>query len=51
MTQSAFAGAAGTKNKELFLIDGATHIETYWKPQYVKQAMGKLVQFFANTLR
>ena len=46
MTQSAFKGATGAKNKELFLIDGATHIETYWKPQYVNQAMGKLTQFF-----
>lgn len=51
MTQSAFAGATGSKNKELFLIDGATHIETYWKPQYVNQAMGKLTSFFATTLK
>ena len=27
--QSAYAGAPNAKNKELFLIDGATHIETY----------------------
>lgn len=51
MTQSAFEGATSTKNKELFLIDGATHIETYWKPQYVNQAMSKLIQFFGKTLR
>lgn len=51
MTQSAFAGATGSKNKELFLIDGATHIETYWKPQYVNQAMGKLTSFFGTTLK
>ncbi len=51
MTQSAFKEAVNAKNKELFLIDGATHIETYWKPQYVNQAMGKLVQFFGSTLR
>jgi len=51
MTKSAFAGAANAKNKELFLIDGATHIETYWKPQYVNQAMGKLTSFFATTLK
>jgi fermentation-respiration switch protein FrsA (DUF1100 family) len=50
MTQSAFEGATSAKNKELFLIDGATHIETYWKPQYVNQAMGKLTQFFGKTL-
>nr|WP_197692567.1 alpha/beta hydrolase [Geobacter sp. DSM 9736] len=51
MTQSAFAGATGTRNKELFLIDGATHIETYWKPEYVNQAMAKLTSFFGTTLR
>lgn len=51
MTQSAFQGATGTKNKELFLIDGATHIETYWKPKYVNQAMGTLTRFFGNTLK
>ena len=51
MTQSAFKGATGAKNKELFLIDGATHIETYWKPQYVNQAMGKLTQFFGMALK
>jgi len=51
MTQSAFEKAIDAKNKELFLIDGATHIETYWKLQYVNQAMGKLTQFFGNTLK
>jgi len=51
MTQSAFKDAINAKDKELFLIDGATHIETYWKPQYVDQAMGKLVQFFGKHLK
>lgn len=51
MTKSAFKGATGAKNKELFLIDGATHIETYWKPNYVNQAMGKLTRFFGETLK
>lgn len=41
--------ASGTPDKELFLIDGATHIETYWKPAYVNQAMGKLKTFFGRT--
>jgi hypothetical protein len=50
MTQSAFEGAINAKNKELFLIEGATHIETYWKPHYVNQAMGKLTQFFGKAL-
>lgn len=51
MTEEAFQKAVNAKNKELFLIDGATHIETYWKPQYVNQAMGKLTQFFGDTLK
>jgi fermentation-respiration switch protein FrsA (DUF1100 family) len=50
MTQSAFKKAVNAKDKELFLIDGATHIETYWKPQYVDQAMGKLEDFFEKNL-
>jgi uncharacterized protein len=50
MTEDAFAKATGTKDKELFTIDGATHIETYWVPKYVDAAMGKLTPFFARTL-
>lgn len=50
MTEDAFAKATGAKQKELFLIDGATHIETYWKPSYVNQAMNKLIQFYGKTL-
>jgi len=50
MTQSAFEGATNAKNKELFLIDGATHIETYWKPQYVSKAMEKMTEFFGKNL-
>ncbi|EDR66224.1 conserved hypothetical protein [Yersinia pestis biovar Mediaevalis str. K1973002] len=38
------------KDKELFLIDGATHIETYWQPEYVNQAIGKLAQFYGKNL-
>lgn len=51
MTLDAFKEAHKSKNKELFLIEGATHIQTYWKPQYVNQAMGKLTQFFGKTLK
>ncbi|MFV0481792.1 MAG: alpha/beta hydrolase [Campylobacteraceae bacterium] len=50
MTEKAFKDATGTKNKELFLIDGATHIETYWVPKYVDQAMNKLVEFYGKNL-
>ncbi len=51
MTLDAFKEAHGSEHKELFLIDGATHIETYWKPQYVDQAMGKLTEFFGKALQ
>lgn len=50
MTEDAFAKATGTKDKDLFKIDGATHIETYWVPKYVDAVMGKLKPFFARTL-
>jgi fermentation-respiration switch protein FrsA (DUF1100 family) len=50
MTEEAFPKATGTKDKELFKIEGATHIETYWVPEYVDAAMGKLTPFFARTL-
>jgi hypothetical protein len=51
MTDDAFNKASNAKNKELFLIDGATHIETYWKPEYVSEAVNKLTDFFRNNLR
>ncbi|PMY30664.1 alpha/beta hydrolase [Pseudomonas sp. GW456-L14] len=50
MTEDAFAKATGTQDKELFKIDGATHIETYWVPQYVGAAISKLTAFYARTL-
>lgn len=50
MTKDAFAKATGTGDKELYEIDGATHIETYWVPKYVQAAMGRLTPFFARTL-
>lgn len=50
MTEKVFAAATGTADKELFLIPNATHIETYWKPEYVEQAVRKLVSFFGNKL-
>lgn len=50
MTEKAFKGATGTKNKELYLIPDATHIETYWVPKYVDQAVDKLIQFYGKNL-
>jgi fermentation-respiration switch protein FrsA (DUF1100 family) len=50
MTDSAFNLATGTKEKELFLIPGATHIQTYYVPEYVDQAMNKLNEFYGKFL-
>ncbi len=50
MSEDAFVKAGGTKDKELFRIEGATHIETYWVPRYVDAAMAKLTAFYAKTL-
>lgn len=50
MTQSAFDKAVNARNKALYLIEGATHIETYWKPQYVNAAMRQLTQFYGQHL-
>ncbi len=50
MTEDAFKKATNAKNKELFLIEGATHIETYWKPEYVSQAVNKLLYFYSKNL-
>ncbi|MND75008.1 Alpha/beta hydrolase family protein [compost metagenome] len=50
MTDDAFNKATNAITKELFLIDGATHIQTYWKPDYVSQAVNKLVNFYQANL-
>lgn len=50
MTEDAFAKATGIRDKNLFLIEGAKHIETYWVPEYVDAAITQLAQFFARTL-
>ena len=51
MTDEAFPKAKNAKNKELFLLDGATHIETYWKKEYVAKAVNKLVEFYHQNLQ
>lgn len=50
LTEDAFAKATGTKDKMLFKIEGATHIETYWVPRYVDAAMAQLLKFYGRTL-
>ena len=51
MTDSAFTLATGTKEKELFLIEGASHIQTYYVPEYVAQTVSKLSEFYGKHLK
>jgi uncharacterized protein len=50
MSDEAFPKATGTKDKELFLIEGAQHIETYWVDKYVDAALDKLTGFSGRTV-
>lgn len=50
MTEHCFSNATGTQDKEMFLVPGATHIRTYYVPEYVQQVVGKLTEFFGNKL-
>lgn len=50
MTEQCYSRATGTQDKELFLIPGATHIQTYYVPEYVDRAVGKLTEFFGSKL-
>ncbi|MDL2315580.1 alpha/beta hydrolase [Desulfovibrio sp. OttesenSCG-928-A18] len=50
MSEEALQKATGTKDKELFKIPGATHIQTYFVPEYVDQAVSKLKDFYGRTL-
>ena len=50
MSEEALPQATGTEDRELFLIDGARHIETYWVDEYVDAALGKLTTFFARSV-
>lgn len=50
MTEQCYSRATGTQDKELFRIPGATHIKTYYVPEYVEQATDKLAEFFGKKL-
>ncbi len=41
---------AATSDKELFVIEGATHVDLYDRELYVKQAIDKLATFFSEKL-
>lgn len=50
MSGQCFSKATGTDNKEFFLVPGATHIQTYYVPEYVTQISDKLTDFFGKNL-
>lgn len=50
MTEDAFAKATNAEDKELFLIEGASHIRTYFVPEYVEQVVTKTTEFFEKYL-
>lgn len=50
MSEEFFEKATGTSDKELYLIKDATHIRTYYVPEYVQAELGKLREFFGRTL-
>ena len=50
MSEDALSKATGTHDKELFWIEGARHIETYWVDEYVDAALAKLTDFYRANL-
>lgn len=50
MSEDAFEKATGTKDKELYKVDDATHIQTYYVPEYVEKIADKLTKFFNQYL-
>ncbi|MCI8468658.1 MAG: alpha/beta hydrolase [Eggerthellaceae bacterium] len=50
MTIDCYERAVNAPVRELLEIPGATHIQTYWKPEYVEQATAKLVAFLGEHL-
>lgn len=50
MTEQCFSKASGTMDKEMYLIPGATHIQTYYVPEYVTLISDKLTEFFGKNL-
>lgn len=50
MTEDVFKKATGTDDKQLILIKGASHIETYWVPEYVDQEAAAMTTFFDEKL-
>lgn len=50
MTDEAMQKATGTTDKEMFVVPGATHIQTYYVAEYVEKERARLVNFFNSKL-
>jgi len=50
MSESAFEAATGTGGKELYTVVGATHVDLYWRPGVVDDALGKPAAFFKDKI-
>ena len=50
MSESAFAAATGTEDKELYVVADATHVDLYWRPDATADALAKLAVFFKDRL-
>ena len=50
MSERVFERASGTKNKELYELKNATHIQTYFREDLVDEAIKKLEEFYKNNL-
>lgn len=45
---SEAAYAKAQEPKEIFAIEGASHIDVYDKPQFISQAIAKLSEYFST---
>lgn len=50
MSERAFEAATGTGDKELYVVPGATHVDLYWRPGVVDDALAKLVAFYQDRI-
>ena len=50
MTQDVFDKASNVVSKDIFLVPNASHIRTYWVPEYVKQEIDQLTKFYTKHL-
>lgn len=50
MTDIAYGNLTGTDDKQLVVLDGATHMDTYQTPKYVDSIVGGLTEFFGKKL-